>query len=530
VRKDQRAASLDHLTGLSAFIWLTFVREPLLMDREPKWRSEDMKTDFANIERIEPHKYKELLDDLQGNILKGHGREQVRLLLIEFTGGKAEAREWIHAFGRGWVTSASRQTEQTVDYLARKQEALFANLFLTCRGYQYIGVPDERIPADPRFRAGMLESRSILNDPPGNEWDPPYDTAHPIHAMVLLAASMAAVLEKGASNVVESLLRPIADTPPFAKTAPIAKVRQQDGNVLKELATKEGARGRYVEHLNYLDGRSQPLFFRDDLDDEEDWDGIGEYDPSAPLGLVLVKEPNGGPNRCGSYLVYRKLEQDVRGFKERERKAGADAKSSSVADRLRLVGEESRKRVGAMVIGRFENGTPIALAARSSLRSAPNNFNYSDDPKGLKCPLFAHIRKVNQRTEESRSRRIVRRGITYDDIGRTAPPSDAGQTYEQMPAHGVGLLFMCFQSSIKDQFEYLQIAANDPDWPVPGAGIDPLIGQSGEDPGVKHRWPKEWGRVGALKMQFGNFVRLKEGEYFFAPSRSFFRGLGGSAE
>ena len=190
----------------------------------------------------------------------------------------------------------------------------------------------------------------------------------------------------------------------------------------------------------------------------------------------------------------------------------------SLATTLGMV-KEDRKRVGAMVVGRFENGTPLAVSARSIAGRPTNNFSFEADPEGLKCPLFAHIRKVNPRTEESRSHRIVRRGITYDDIKRQAPPSDETQALKQMPRGGVGLLFMCLQSSIEHQFEHLQIEANRSDH-------DPLIGRPGDEGVAGQHWPLIWGGQATEQTPFGAFVTLKEGEYFFAPSCSFFGSLG----
>jgi len=464
-----------------------------------------MNIDLENRAGIVPEEHPELLADIQGNILKGHGKDRVRLLFIEFTAEAALARKWLHAFGTGMVTPASEQDRQAANWLTLEEDSVFANLFLTSRGYRYLGVDDAQMPSDSRFRAGMLGSQAALQDPPGSEWDPPYDPeTHPIHAMVLLAASTATALERR-SNYVETSL------------APLARVRPQAGQMIREKAASQaGATERYVEHLNFLDGRSQPLFFRKHLDEEAQSGGIDKYDPSAPLSLVLVKEPDqadGRPNGYGSYLVYRKLEQNVRGFKEREHE----------------LGDDDRQRIGAMVVGRFENGTPIELAPRDSLTTAPNNFNYDDDPAGRKCPLFAHIRKVNQRTPDSRQHRIARRGATYDDIGRAAPPTDEAQTFDQMPDAGVGLLFMCFQSSIENQFEYLQQSANDPNFPIVGAGMDPLAGQAGTQGKAALQWPRQWDADTTVGLSFGSFVRLKGGEYFFAPSRSFFAGLTDSA-
>jgi len=100
-------------------------------------------------------------------------------------------------------------------------------------------------------------------------------------------------------------------------------------------------------------------------------------------------------------------------------------------------------------------------------------------------------------------------------------------TLDQMPRDGVGLLFMCFQSNLADQFGFLQkIYANSPDFAKTGTGIDPVIGQKELNacPMAQH-WPREWGKAGEKDFHFGDFVKLKGGEFFFSPSIPFLKGL-----
>ena len=50
--------------------------------------------------------------------------------------------------------------------------------------------------------------------------------------------------------------------------------------------------GQAIEHFGYADGRSQPLFFKEDIQKEiKHRDGTDLWDPSAPLSLVLAKDP-----------------------------------------------------------------------------------------------------------------------------------------------------------------------------------------------------------------------------------------------
>jgi deferrochelatase/peroxidase EfeB len=236
------------------------------------------------------------------------------------------------------------------------------------------------------------------------------------------------------------------------------------------------------------------------------------------------------------------LEQNVREFKRAERDA--------LASTLQLTGEEA-ERAGAMVVGRFEDGTPVTLQKGPGTDDPVlNNFNYKDDAAGSRCPFHAHVRKVNPRTSPSaagdlpfdpgseRSRRITRRGITYGHRTRESLETDE---LDQLPSGEVGLLFMCCQASLANQFEFMQGAwANNADFPPgqpvagqPPVGVDPVIGQeTGNPPApptaprVPQQWPTEWGEEDFQKrpkaqFAFGGFVRMLGGEYFFVPSLPF---------
>lgn len=247
------------------------------------------------------------------------------------------------------------------------------------------------------------------------------------------------------------------------------------------------------------------------------------WDPGAGPDLVLVPDPYGEErdnrtgevvHHSGSYLVFRKLEQNVRAFKEGEKK---------LAQALGLTGEDT-ERAEALVMGRFRDGTPVVL--QPTVGRSANNFTYNQDPDGEKCPFQAHIRKVNPREEHTKSRRIVRRGITYGT--RIKEPKD-NPSLEELPTEGVGLLFACYQKDIEKQFEFLQLAwANNPHFPEKQApGIDPIIGQSGTGDAGQQKWPMRWNdlREKHTPVDFHGFVTLKGGEYFFAPSIHFLREI-----
>ncbi len=78
------------------------------------------------------------------------------------------------------------------------------------------------------------------------------------------------------------------------------------------------AQDKSIEHFGYTDSLSQPLFFQSDLEwERQQGERTHVWDPGAGPDLVLVPDPYGREGcDSGSYLVFRKLEQHVRAFKE----------------------------------------------------------------------------------------------------------------------------------------------------------------------------------------------------------------------
>ena len=60
--------------------------------------------------------YRRMLEDLQSNILKPHGRKESDHLLVRFAAGPETVRAWIREFARRQVTSARKQLDETGNY------------------------------------------------------------------------------------------------------------------------------------------------------------------------------------------------------------------------------------------------------------------------------------------------------------------------------------------------------------------------------------------------------------------------------
>jgi len=389
-----------------------------------------------------------------------------------------------------------------------KDAGLFKALFLSAHGYKTLGL-DALLPAGDAFQAGLKSRQALLGDPPTAQWDAAF--AGTVDAMILLANDdrNTLALER------EAMQQRIAAL----------------GGAVTVLGVEEGLARRNsdnqgIENFGYVDGRSQPLMLDEDIKKEADAGGIDKWNPTIPLSQVLVPCPGGGLDvSFGSYFVFRKLEQNVRGFKTQELALAGELEKQS--------GKNPGELAGAYVVGRFENGTPTAVSQTEIPLVPPvlNNFNFDDDPNGFKCPFAAHIRKSNPRdpTIKSTDRLMARRGILYGE--RADDPNDNVVTNK--PEGGVGLLFMAYQSDLVAQFEFTQSSwVNNPGFhfksPVQPVGIDPVIGQVANppQPGSGQHYPLEW-KTGPLStpFDFSGFVKMKGGEYFFAPSVSFFKQL-----
>lgn len=309
--------------------------------------------------------YKTALSRLQGNVLKSHGRDLAQHVFLTFReGSQDQAKRFLSSLVRT-LTSERKQRAQTRKFKKTQQQELFLSVYLSAKAYQFLGF--SKAGFSQEFWGGMVASG--LDDPPLSEWEPAFQ--RDLHAMVILAHNDRRELK----NQLQQLR---SDVRGFAEvTSELGRSMEQAKNV--------------VEHFGYVDGISQPQFYESDLKGTSK----SNWDPSAGPKLVLFKDPYGESNEdCGTYFVFRKLEQNVKGFREH-------------AEKLAVFHGNGTKPgdVGAMIIGRFPDGTPLALPPNDGVVGPENDFRYSrSDPKGDLCPFFAHIRKTNPRRRVGHTR------------------------------------------------------------------------------------------------------------------------------
>ncbi len=477
--------------------------------------------------------YKPMLDKLQANILSSHGRNHGRHLFIRFTGAPAAVKNWIKTKVAPAVTTAAQQRQQSADRAKAKKAGktfdggLVTGFYLSAAGYKVLGLDPTKL-SSKGFRKGMKDPSNFKGpnigpinlilknrDPGSATWETGFKGE--IHALLTLADDDLTRLAGRVTSAKSELAAGIGTV-----------THVQEGRVLRRPIPGSPGRFEPIEHFGYFDGLSQPIYTKPDLDEYDADQGgpakPGDWDPGASLDLILADDPfTSDADAYGSYLVYRKLEQDYDTFNKRVKALAADVPISE-------------ELAGAYVVGRFKDGTPISERDTPSPGlETDNRFVHSTDKKGLKCPMHAHIRKANPRgttpgttTAAESAHRVTRRGIPYGK-----PHPDLGcdpAEYESDKAGPRGLVFMCFQANVENQFEFIQrVWIDNNEFPKGvlfqgNTGDDPLIGQ---DPGADQRWPKKWNNeaAGTEKFNFEAAVALKGGEYFFAPSLPFLKSL-----
>ena len=287
-----------------------------------------------------------------------------------------------------------------------------------------------------------------------------------------------------------------------------------------------------VEHFGFRDGISQPwidfgIADTTGLSHPAPGGGTprrnGQWAPLAPGEFVLgypdedgLVQPwpcNRDLQRGGMYMVFRKLEQDVVGFRNFLSKASPDPVASQL--------------LAAQMLGRWPDGTPLVQSPNGPDGSTPkgpnrsiNDFRYEqDDPAGRRCPISAHIRRANPRDtggrNDSRRHRLLRRGITYG--GPILPSDSLGDGRKR------GILFVALNARIDQQFEFVQSRWLNTGELVGqvGAGRDPIIAANDGQLSDSFCSPSRPAPVTNLT----RFVTMRGGDYFFLPGLPALRGL-----
>jgi Dyp-type peroxidase family len=463
---------------------------------------------MANEETLE-------LDDIQGHVLIGFGGGYHRLLGLRVQPSRlAEARAaltlWLHRVTRADAMRERRERRRMAAMAGSASStdpSLKLALVFSAAGLSVFDAQDR--PADAKFAAPAASLAADLRDEVDGQnvpvgWKVGHTEATTPHVLAIFASDVEEVVERGATELATSL------------SDAFDVIYRDSGVRIKD------TRGNNREHFGFEDGISQPgprgidrtgapitprhypgehpLSARYAAPGKPlVWPGqyVFGYASQRPDGDGAGPVMQGGVNAAGlkngALLVFRRLRQDVAGFQ-----AAMAALATDITARGYAVDAQT---MAAWCVGRWPDGTPLTLSPTAPLSSIANDpvlkngFSFDapiaaaglmvdgvdrqfpgapDDRPGLRCPFFAHIRKVNPRDSvtdlggENLSVRtqILRRGVTY------GPPWTGKEDNADR-----GLLFMAYMTSVQDQFMRLsQIWANSTNLPPPGHGIDPIIG------------------------------------------------------
>jgi Dyp-type peroxidase family len=382
------------------------------------------------------------LDDIQGDILRAYGNAYDCTTYVFVRAGERvePARQWFGGLLEH-VTTAAPWTQG-------KPETTL-NVALTAPGLEALGVaPAAMATFSFEFRQGMAARAAVLGDSAASApaaWEPSLGDGS-AHVLLVVNAQTPEQLEHALGKLRAAV----------AGAAGMRIVGEHDARLL------HGAR----EHFGFADGMAQPAI-RGATDDKARGGGVpqkhGMWRALAPGEFILgypdedsltdrerrlPPAPADPLGRGGTYMVWRKLHQDVALFRRTMRAAAARWRD----------GDE--RKLAAKVVGRWQDGAPLAThpdapaPAFDAAAPGANDFRYGDDPGGRRCPVGAHVRRSNPRDALghdgtlSMRHRMIRRGMPY------GPPLPEGELEDDGSQRG--LIFVSFQASIARQFEGVQ--------------------------------------------------------------------------
>jgi Dyp-type peroxidase family len=517
-------------------------------------------------QKTNPGNIKDNLDRIQGNIIGGFNKDYQTFLFLKFNDSD-KGRKWVGQIVPEIATSKEVLAFNDLFKALKKRsgregivKATWTNIAFTHSGLKVLGIPDTDLNSFPDdFKAGLATRAAQVGDfgnsAPEN-WVGPLGSKD-VHALLIVASDSLSDLN--------ALVDGYINDPIF--TVAVTIIFRQEGR------TRFDDPGH--EHFGFKDGVSQPGIrgVTEPLEGDPN-KGKGHEDLLYPGEFVLgyptqIPEPkivpgqdpinpnpdpgtpsHSGPawTKNGSYLVFRRLSQDVQAFRK------------SLHELAKSTGLDSAV-LGAKLVGRYKSGAPLEQTEEQkkqgidpTLRDPSidhpdllgddkiNDFEYGEDLDGHFVPRAAHVRKAYPRDQvggagassesDTQTHRLLRRGIPF---GNSLGAPEHGGSHVEFP-YDRGLLFLAYQKSIKDQFEFVQSAwVNDPNFPCNSAknnhpstdkdnickandpdGQDPIIAQS---PAGSFRLPSTHASGCPVhQLDVKHFVTTTGGEYFFQPS------------
>ena len=443
------------------------------------------------------------LADIQGNVLRGFGLPAGRHEFVRIDDPGA---------GRAWLAALVDQVSDA--RLAVTKPTTGLNVGISAAGLRALGLPRPVLARfAPEFTAGMADRADVIGDLGPSRPDTwreafrPDDEGRPPPLAIVSAYA-------DRNERLQTLLDRLHED------------RDRSGlSLVHTLPIQRHPDGR--EHFGFADGFAQPAVAGAP---EGERRPLSAAEPGRPLPAgefllgyrdveyTVAPGPSGPLGRNGTYMVYRELAQDVGAFRAYLRAQAAVCNLSEAV-------------VAAKMVGRWPDGSPLVTSpdrpdpGLSLERNDPrlNSFGYGSDPEGVRCPLGAHIRRVNPRDSLgfgdrlSRRHRMIRRGMVY------------GPRYDDKPDVERGLAFVCFVANIRRQFEFVQASwCNDGNAFSVGTELDPLVGRvpAATTAAARHgRTMTIPGRPARFFDSLPEVVRTMGGEYFLLPGLAGLRAL-----
>lgn len=416
------------------------------------------------------------LDQIQGNVLAGFNKDHQRLLFLGITNA-ALAKKWLAALIPHIATTTqvkafndlfrARRKALGVDPPLSELSATWTNIAFTATGLAALGVNTTGMA--PEFLAGMAARKSIIGDNGPSDpvnWQPAFKDPHKLHLLLHVAADDPAQLLTQTNTLLAGL----------TAGGLVLLLDQHGENLTGPMAG--------FEHFGFKDGISQPgvKSFTTSVNDKpapgaghqgvpgQDLLWPGEFVIGYPTQVPVTDPAIDGPNpaqgpistagpaapawtKNGSFLVFRKLAQDVPAFR------------SNMASMASTLGMDPGV-LGAKLVGRFSSGCPMqptphevvvddlptmtpVVSNGFPLSFDPNNgdpaevhsemlhpnlindFEYGNDLTGQWVARAGHVRKAYPRDQQflaangqvdpasslnesfTQTKRMLRRGIPY---------------------------------------------------------------------------------------------------------------------
>jgi deferrochelatase/peroxidase EfeB len=464
------------------------------------------------------------LSDIQGNIVRGYGYRHARHFALAINDAKL-ARAFIAALVCGdEALSPQISTEET--WRPKHRPPYRLNLGFTWAGLGELEVPKETLNAFPEaFQQGpATRAEKPDSDFPESVGLGDQEESAPQH-WILGGTKNPGV------HMLLSLYTDDHEKGPLEGLTTRLRKLFTDANLTEILAYDADALPERRVHFDYRDGIAQPHI--EGAPGRE----CPDMQPEAKTGDFLLGcdyENLYGGNYLGeippelgdnaSYAAFRILEQDVPAFEK------------LLTDWAKLYKlEGGAEFVAAKLMGRWRNGVPLTLSPEHpdppvkeeklnefDYAPAPGHNTYYDDLHGTRCPIGAHIRRLNPRSAvvagQPHGRRLIRRGMPY------GPPYEGN---DDGAKRGLVGIFVC--GDLEMQYEFiLRVWAN---MDLAAHGLqgtrDPIIGA--QPNGGSFILRTEGGRDPIVMTGLPRLVETRGSVYLFMPGINGLKHLGAPA-